>query len=373
MAKFPLVVWMNQPSHYQTAFFRELATRPGVRLKVVYARALPAQRRQLGWTDCDSEVTGYVREVLGRWAPIRAVVLAWQRRREVHLLNGIWAEPTFLLASLVLRTFGAVYFYHSEAPNPAEERSGWINWIKLRLGASMIRQATGMFLIGTKAVDYFRRLGASEQNMFKFCYFLPTPTPLSIVRRVGTEFTILYLGQFVARKRVGDLIEAVAILRERQQPVILRIVGTGAMRDNYIEKIKKLGIEDRVKIEPPVAPSAVGQLLGEVDILGLVSEFDGWGLVVNEALQNGKPAVVSRGCGAAELVLGHRSHGEVVPVGSPVAIADALQLIARNRGDCGPSPAQVDKKIGCVAMTDYFIAAVNHALGGQPTSPALDW
>ena len=48
----------------------------------------------------------------------------------------------------------------------------------------------------------------------------------------------------------------------------------------------------------------------EFDIFVLPSRYDGWGAVVNEALQNGMRVIVSQNCGANVLVDG-KTRGEI--------------------------------------------------------------
>jgi glycosyltransferase involved in cell wall biosynthesis len=63
------------------------------------------------------------------------------------------------------------------------------------------------------------------------------------------------------------------------------------------------------------------------DILILPSRYDGWGVVVNEALQAGVPVVVSKGAGASAMVRRWKC-GEVYD-GSARQLADTLARLSR--------------------------------------------
>src|SRR6186713_3661071 len=139
MENVRIVVWMNQPSHYQTAFFDELAAREGVSLSVIYSRGQTADRRELGWGDMSREERGYQQSVLPKWFPFGQILqCVWRERRAVHLINGVWAVRPFMIAALALTMVRAVFFFHSEAANPAEERRGPVRRIKQVYGRWMV-------------------------------------------------------------------------------------------------------------------------------------------------------------------------------------------------------------------------------------------
>ena len=63
----------------------------------------------------------------------------------------------------------------------------------------------------------------------------------------------------------------------------------------------------------------------------LPSRWDGWGLVVNEALQSGVPVIVSRAAGAAELIV-HGQNGFVHEAGNLSALIEVIRQFAGSRG-----------------------------------------
>jgi glycosyltransferase involved in cell wall biosynthesis len=81
-------------------------------------------------------------------------------------------------------------------------------------------------------------------------------------RRVAT---ILYLGTLAPWQGLPYLISAVAAART---PYRLRIVGTGRRewRRGLERQIRRLGLEERAVVEPPIAPEEVPALLASVDV-----------------------------------------------------------------------------------------------------------
>jgi len=374
MEKLSITVWMNQPSHYQTAFFDELAARGGVSLSVIYARGQTAERRALGWGELEGKRVGYREIVLPRsfpfWRVLRAV---WSGRRAIHLVNGVWAVRPFMIAAMGLSAVGADFFFHSEAANPDEERSGLVRMLKHAFGRWIIARSRGIFLIGTKACRYYEALGVPAERMFKFAYFVDERgRPHHGVNQDGV-FRVGYLGQFVKRKRVGDLIGAVSMLHREGRRVRLRLIGAGPLRQEYVAQAASEAISEATSIEEPIAPDRVAETVSGLDVLVLPSTFDGWGLTVNEALHAGVPVVVSHGCGVADIVQARPSWGKVTSVGDVPALATALRGIQTNQPSYRPDPAEVATWLGCGRMTEYFLSCVRWGRGAEKSKPSLPW
>jgi glycosyltransferase involved in cell wall biosynthesis len=374
MKEVSLTVWMNQPSHYQTAFFDELGAREGVSLTVVYARGQTADRRALGWGEYGEKKVSYREIVLPRRFPFaRVLSCIWSGRRAIHLINGVWAVRPFMLAAMGLSAVGADFFFHSEAANPDEERGGMARKLKHAFGRWIIGRSRGMFLIGAKACRYYGSLGVAAERMFKFSYFVSgRGRPQRADSRDGV-LKVGFLGQFVKRKRVGDLINAVGMLHREGCCVRLRVIGEGPLRQEYSAQAAAGGIGEVTSIEGPIAPDRVAEIMSGLDVLVLPSTFDGWGLTVNEALHAGVPVVVSDGCGVAEILQARPSWGEIVPVGDVAALAAALKRIHSDQSSYRPDPAEVAAWIGGEHMTDYFLRCVKWRLGAEESKPSLPW
>lgn len=348
-----IVVWMNQPSHYQSDFFRELASRPGVRLSVAYGGALPQYRRDLGWVR-DERVELYSETQLRGFGD--GLAFAWRHRKATHMINGLWSVPVFILCSILLLIWGAKVFFHSERPNPESERQGlWLQIKKLWVRLVFLR-AAGIFAIGRRAVAYFERMGVSREKIIRFMYFNRPAERKSAENREG--FTVTYVGQFIRRKRVEDLIAAFGLVHQEFPRARLLLVGSGPQRDSYIEQIGRLGLMGAVEIPGAIRPEDMGRIYYRSSVVVLPSEFDGWGLTINEALQAGVPAVCSDGCGAAELLEENPHWGAVCPVGDVHAIAHALSDIAFGGQTRRIAIEEVTQKIGVAAQTDIFLAVV---------------
>jgi glycosyltransferase involved in cell wall biosynthesis len=102
----------------------------------------------------------------------------------------------------------------------------------------------------------------------------------------------------------------------------VRYAGKGVMEQSLREHAARSG--GRARLLGPVAGDALLDLFEDSDGLVLPSHWDGWGLVVHEALAAGLPVVVSDACGA-KMLASQSGCGAIVRAGDPASLADGVR------------------------------------------------
>ena len=149
-----------------------------------------------------------------------------------------------------------------------------------------------IFPLSPIAFEQFRKSGIAPQNLYSFGYFVSkqqisndfhTPSPSGL--------NIIYLGALIPRKGVDILVEVVSRLFEKGFDVKLDLYGHGDIEkiENVTEAINYKGILPLNQVQTTIA---------KYNLLVLPSRHDGWGIVVNEALLQGVPVIVSDRVGA---------------------------------------------------------------------------
>src|SRR5690242_19241046 len=147
----PLTVWMNYPSLHQGDLFRAMASIEGIEMEVIFARGLPDQRRRLGWR---ADLQGYRHRLLRQGVRVvDAMRVGWSQRRRFHIVSGIWGEPSFTAALLVLAATGSRYVIYSEAPEPNLSRPFIRRALRTFFGKLLGPRATGALSISNMAVE----------------------------------------------------------------------------------------------------------------------------------------------------------------------------------------------------------------------------
>jgi glycosyltransferase involved in cell wall biosynthesis len=104
------------------------------------------------------------------------------------------------------------------------------------------------------------------------------------------------------------------------------MVGDGALRPAVEEEIRTTGAP--IHLTGFLNQSAIPDAYGAADALVLASETETWGLVVNEAMACGLPAVVSDRVGCAADLVTDGETGFVYPCADVPALASRLARLA---------------------------------------------
>lgn len=144
--------------------------------------------------------------------------------------------------------------------------------------------------------------------------------------------TFVAMGRLEHQKGFDLLIDAFAQL-SRDVSARLLIFGEGNLRAELQSRIDRYGLGDRILL-PGYTPAPSAQMRAATAFV-LSSRYEGFGLVLVEALAAGT-RVIATDCdyGPAELLQGGR-FGTLVPAGDPAALAAAMRGVL---GDTPPPP-----------------------------------
>jgi UDP-glucose:(heptosyl)LPS alpha-1,3-glucosyltransferase len=161
--------------------------------------------------------------------------------------------------------------------------------------------------------------------------FTPASRPLyreATRKRLGIgleEFTILFVGQGFARKGLGTLLTALAVLGRQGVQGCLVVVGRGSDRP-WMRRATRLGIGNRVSMVGHASDPV--PFYAAADAFALPTFFDPFANATLEAMAAGLPVITSGKNGAAE-ILHHGMDGLVVERPDDEAgLADALASLA---------------------------------------------
>lgn len=163
------------------------------------------------------------------------------------------------------------------------------------------------------------------QDKFPSSEVFCIPNPVTLPKTAPSDLMnkrILAVGRLAGQKGFDLLIRAWAMIEKDYPDWTLRIVGSGRRGKQLQKLMEKLKITSRVEMMP-ATPRIIDEYQN-ASIYALSSRYEGFGLVLVEAMQFGLP-IVSFDCphGPKEIV----SHGEtglLVPNGNIAAFAEAL-------------------------------------------------
>lgn len=135
---------------------------------------------------------------------------------------------------------------------------------------------------------------------------------------------ILYVGRLLAMKGVDTLIDSIPkILMEANNADFLFIFAGPGDVTQYVEKVKKMGVERHCLFLGPLSRESTIQLMGAAELVVVPSFLENCPYVVLESMACGTPVVASKVGGIPEII-DNNYNGVLVEPGSTEALAHAI-------------------------------------------------
>jgi glycosyltransferase involved in cell wall biosynthesis len=154
-------------------------------------------------------------------------------------------------------------------------------------------------------------------------YGAPSPSPAGRRTRRPGPLKVLFVGSLGQRKGIAYLFQA---MNRIDAEASLTLVGSKpSLRCPALEA----GLE-RFSWIAPVGHGAVLDIMDDHDVLVFPTLFEGFGLVILEAMARGMPVIATPNCAAPEIIADGED-GYIVPIRDPDAIAHRLSILATDR------------------------------------------
>jgi glycosyltransferase involved in cell wall biosynthesis len=236
---------------------------------------------------------------------------------KVPLFSPLWVDVP--VALLTHHLFGMTAFQAGPFPVAAGtvllERP--IPWVYRGTPAIAVSEST-------KADMVRRGLSAERISVIPNGIDVERYTPDPTVR--AERPTLLFLGRLKKYKRVDLVIDAVQVLAQRGVDVDLLIAGEGEEQAALAERVRRLGLQDRVTLLGFLDEPTKLDVLRRAWVHVLTSRKEGWGISNIEAAACGTPSVASDSPGLRESVLDGKT-GLLVPHGDVGALAGAIERL----------------------------------------------
>jgi glycosyltransferase involved in cell wall biosynthesis len=348
-----LAYLVSHPIQYQAPLLRAIAERDEVDLTVFFLSDVSVRRhadrgfgRSFAW---DVPLLGGYEHVFLRslYATDRInFVEPVARDLRAHLEGGgfdaLWVHGWFhqarLRAMRVAHELGMRVLLRGES---LLHGPTWKRRLKAAVQRRVCDSADAFLAIGSRNREFYEHLGVEPERIFDVPYavdnaFFRARSDEAALTREATRRelgldpgrpVVLFASKLVARKRPADLLEAYRALspdgRREPEPYLL-FVGDGAERAALAARaaatgwrsIRFLGFRNQTELP---------RLYDLCDVLVLPSEYEPWGLVVNEAMNAARPVVATECVGAAADLIEDGRTGFTVPVGAPEVLGARLR------------------------------------------------
>jgi len=234
----------------------------------------------------------------------------------------------------LINTGCRVYQERTEHP----DASCYLNEEEKKQYLQNVKNLTGIFVITRSLRNFYIQHGV-EPEKIQILNMMVNPSRFDgVTKQSSAERYISYCGTASNTKDgVDNLIRAFAIVSKKHTDVKLQIIGKSPNaneRNNNIELIKELGIEDKVIFTGQVESAAMPQLLTNAEILALARPNNlqaqyGFPTKLGEYLLTGNPVVITN-TGDISLFLKNKESAFIVKPDDSQAFADALCFALEN-------------------------------------------
>jgi glycosyltransferase involved in cell wall biosynthesis len=315
----------THPVQYMTPLFRRMAQHPSLDLHVVYCALRGAEAshdQEFGatiqwdvpvldghsWTHIPNRGSG-AESFFGLFNPE-----LWKRIRrgnyDAVLCFVGYVRATFWMALLAAKLSKSAFLFGTDTTTlmPRDGRA-WKTAVKKVLWPPLFRLADQVIVPSSGSRDLMVSLGIPAGRVTLTPYCVDNDWWMAQSRQVDraavraswgvspNDALILFSAKLQPWKRPLDLLRAFA--KANLPNAFLLYAGTGPLLPQLESEAASLGVASRVRFLGFVNQSQLPAVYASADLLILPSEFEPFGVVVNEAMCCGCAAAASDRCGAA--------------------------------------------------------------------------
>jgi len=221
------------------------------------------------------------------------------------VLIGGYRLPLSMLAIILSKVKHIKILFWLERPF---ESTGLKKFFKKFYIKNKFRLVNGILAIGISAVDIYKNF---HKEVFNFPYSLNLDEFYKISRseKSNKEINFLFSGQLIERKNIVNLVKAFQQIENSN--IRLNIIGGGELKEQIEKLIER---DSRVKLLGFIQPNDLPAVYAQNDVFIFPSKYDGWGIVVNEAMASAMPVIATDKVGSVKEFIKHKENGFICDI-----------------------------------------------------------
>lgn len=322
----------NYPSPYRVHFFDELGKYMDV--TVLYSdRVEDIKHRNAAWFEEGEYGFQAVRLTPSFRAGRRYLcfdVLPWLKKKYDAIVVCGYSSPTAVLAMAYLRMCRIPFYMEVDGGLIRQDGK-----LKYFVKKSLVCLANQWLSTGVHTTRYLVHYGAKPERVTHYPFsslyerdILDAPVSrnekmhLRQELQIPEEHMLLAIGQMIHRKGFDVLLHAA---KDLDPKIGIYFVG-GEATEEYQKLKEELGLSN-VHFLGFQKKDHLEKFYKAADLFVLPTREDIWGLVINEALAYGLPAITTNRCVAGLELIEDGVNGYVVPVEDPQALGSRIQAV----------------------------------------------
>lgn len=319
----------NYINHHQIPVSNVLYEHLGENYTFVQTMPMEEERVKLGWNP--KEVPQYVclayeEEELCKRLIIESDVVIW---------GGLEAEemllPRLQAGKPVIRYSERLYKEGQwKAISPRGLRKKYKDHTKYR------KAPVYLLCAGAFVASDFHIVRAYPDKMFRWGYFPACKEYDADALLAGKDCTeILWAARFIDWKHPEKVVEIARLLREKGKKFHITMMGDGPLWELTSQQIEACGLQEQVTLTGSKTPAEVRKSMEKAAIFLMTSDRkEGWGAVMNEAMNSGCVVVADRMEGAALYLIEQGVNGFFCKYPTPEYMAGLIEGLLDDKENC---------------------------------------
>jgi glycosyltransferase involved in cell wall biosynthesis len=355
-----IVLVSNTPTPYQLDLLQALADQGPVAGFFMCDRA---QEQNVSWQLAQPA-----------WLKIVPAGSGWQkacwildRHRDVLprlLILGGFRNPGSLWLLLWARWCKIPVWFWLENPLPQVGRLAWLKrLVRHILNAIVLPWATGVLAVDGRAERAYARYHAI---VLRQPYAIMADKYVRMRAPHAGPLRCVFVGQLIDRKGVPELLAAFE--RIALTDAVLTLVGQGPLQADVQAFCSRTGHVLKGFVQPKDLPD----VLAAQDVLVFPSRYDGWAVVVAEAMAAGLPVIANVNVGAFADLVRDGVEGLATPAQDADSLRRAVLRYVRQRDDAARHGAAAQVRLVTSNAEVRQACAGLHGLAQQPQRDGLE-
>ena len=298
-----IVFVSNYYNHHQSTLSEALHQQTGGNYRFVATSEMRQERRDLGY-GMDAVPDYVLHAHRGDWALAEQTidsadaVIAGSAPEELVMPRIREGKLTFRYTERLLKKKGGF--------------QQWLKWWLVLHRRNPARKPIYLLCAGGYVAADYAQFGMFRERTYQWGYFPKAVEYPSAEHLLGMKQKneILWAGRLIDWKHPEHALAVAKGLKAAGIQFRLNIIGSGVMEGELQQQIQDEGLEDCVFLLGSMKPEAVRAHMGRASIFIATSDRqEGWGAVINEAMNSGCAVVASHAMGAAVTMIESGKNG----------------------------------------------------------------
>ena len=303
----------NYYNHHQAPFAREMDELTHHEFRFIETAPMEEERRKMGW-GTESKPDYVIQSYLDK-----------SRYRQCQkIINDadavIWGSCPFRMIRPRLRKGKLTFAYSERLFKEGYHGIGyWGRAVKYFCRLALYQKNHYLLCASAYTAGDYARIGLFRGKALKWGYFPETKTydltALFERKRANRRPIILWVARFIGWKHPEVAVQLAEKLKQAGYAFDLNMIGTGELEGQIRRMISEKKLEDCVHMLGAMSPEEVRQHMEAANIFLFTSDQnEGWGAVLNEAMNSGCAVVANETIGSVPFLMkkGKKRRGYII-------------------------------------------------------------